>query len=177
MRIALVSSPEASLLSMDYLCAQGALVNPKFGDRKLRCSYRLTERGQLKVYNRIVRSSLSLGEAERLTLLFVLDRTIGWQKVLKAISHAEFLNGVFRKKAGHRRLVVHGTGLSWERVCQAIHSLEGMGAIRVHRLGSADVYEINDDWCHPDLPREGACKVWDLNESDYIGESDAWAEG
>ena len=129
--------------------------------------HRYCQSGQFKIYARTVRSCLSLPEDERLVLLFVLDRIVERGNSFAVISLKEFEIGVIRKKAGERRPVIRGTGLSPERVALAIDALREIGAIRAHGRASNISCYINEDWLHPELPQEGPLAMWGLTESDY----------
>ena len=128
---------------------------------------RYNERAQLKIYNRIVASFFCLPEDERLVLLFILQRTVGWGKAWKTISPQDFSTGVFRGDAGQRNVIIGGTGLASDRVTQALRSLQGMGAVEAHELGRQTIYRIIEDWCHPELPTEGRYRIWSVHESEY----------
>ena len=134
----------------------------------LSVGYRFTERGQLKIYNRIVSSSFSLPDHERLVLLFILDRTVRWRKVFAFISMPEFQNGVFRR----RRVVVRGTGLAPELIEQALENLERTGAIDSIRTMSGMAYCINETWCDRDL-----LERWEINDDDLVRDDQADEEG
>jgi len=132
-------------------------------------SHTHTERGQLKLYSRTVRNSNALPVTQGLVLLFILDRTIGWQKVFETISVGEFARGSFRRKSGRRFKIAPGTGLSSKEVVAAISDLREIGAIEVSNVGSKTAYRVAEDWCHPDLQHAG---MWRLNESDYVYSAD-----
>lgn len=129
---------------------------------------RYSQRAQLKIYNRIVPSCLALPERERLVLLFVLQRTVGWRKAWDLIYAKEFEIGAFRKNAGKKSMIVPGTGLPPDQVTQAIASLQAMGAVEAHGYGSRTAYRIVEDWCHPELPQGSNYEIWKVNESEYI---------
>jgi hypothetical protein len=129
--------------------------------------YKYTERGYLKIYNRVVRNALSLGATERVVLLFILDRTAGWRKVTEEISDEEFLGGVFRGLRGQKHVIVRGTGLEASELSEAITNLQQMGAIAVDRVGSKSLYRIEEGWCHPEITRERRWRPWEFNEADY----------
>lgn len=125
-----------------------------------------TKIGQLKMYNRVVPSSLSLPPEERSVLLFILQRTVGWGKMWEAISPVQFERGVFRRSGGKRHVIVRGTGLPYAQVSQAIAILRAMGAADTEEYGSRTVYRIIPEWLHSDL-REGAA-IWEVNEADIM---------
>lgn len=129
--------------------------------------YSYSQSGQFKTYSRIVRSSFSLPEDERLVLLFVLDRSVERGNSLAVITLGEFEKGVVRKKGGNHTLVVRGTGLSPDRITAAIDALRQIGAITASSRGSQISCHINEDWLHPELPQEGRWAMWGLTESDY----------
>jgi hypothetical protein len=120
--------------------------------------------GELKIYTRIVRSVMCLTEQERLVLLFILDRTIGWHRVWETISEQEFIGGVFRRRGGHKLTVVRGTGLSRSQLRGALVSLQHLDAITLGRLGSRTEYKINEYWCHPDVRQ---CAMWNVGEGNF----------
>ena len=130
--------------------------------------YKYTKLGQLKLYNRIVRSSFSLPDAERSVLLFILDRTVGWQKAAETISNKEFERGVYRRKGGQSRLVTQGTGLSPEQINRAVAALCELRAIEVDHIASKSIYGIEAKWCHPELEIKGMSKIWSVGEGDFI---------
>lgn len=127
-----------------------------------------SERGQLKIYNRIVPSSLALPEAERLVLLFILQRTVGWRKAWEVIAPKEFENGAFRRIAGQKVMIVPGTGLRTEQVIQAVEALKTMGAVEAYYYRARNAYRVVEDWCHPALPPHGDRAVWTVRETDYV---------
>ena len=131
-------------------------------------SYSHNNLGQLKIYQRTVNSAFSLGDEERLVLLFVLERTIRWGRVWERISESEFFNGVFRRRNGQRMMVVRGTRVSAAALDRAIASLRQMEAIETHTTPSGTSYRINESWRHPELLTMGNLDLWDLNESDYV---------
>ena len=126
-----------------------------------------SERAQLKIYSRVIPSCFSLSEYERLVLLFILQRTVGWRKAWEVIAPREFEVGAFRRKAGQKIMIVRGTGLAPGRVIQAVQSLRTMGAIETHEYPSRTAYRVIEDWCHPDLPQEGDYAPWRVNEVEY----------
>lgn len=124
------------------------------------CGYTYTVLGELKIYSRTIRSAMCLPEEERLVLLFILDRTVGWHRVWETISPSQFADGVSR-----RGLVVgRGTGLRSAEVDDALQHLQTLGAIRVERHGRAIAYKVDEYWLHPDLQGYG---MWELNEGDF----------
>lgn len=134
----------------------------------MQIGHKYTEIGQLKIYNRIVRNSFLLPYEQQVTLLFVLDRTVGWKKSHSSISISEFEHGVFREKSNSRTLIVPGTGLPPERVTLALGALKGSGAIEVDQVKSNTWYGINEEWHHPDFSPASSWQPWTLNESDYV---------
>jgi hypothetical protein len=130
--------------------------------------YSYNFRGQLKIYQRMVRSSFSLADHERSVLLFVLDRTIGWRRLSTRISMSEFYNGVFRGTGPSRTLVVRGTGLTAEQLTLAIARLVELGAIETQSTPPHVIYRIKEAWIHPELPGAGPLSLWEVNESDYV---------
>lgn len=127
-----------------------------------------TERGQLKMYNRVVPSSFSLPQAERSVLLFILQRTVGWRKVWEAISIKQLVGGVFRRSGGKRHAIVRGTGLPTHEVSRAIAILREIGAVETEEHGPRTIYRIVPEWIHPDLLGGTAYAIWQITESDYI---------
>ena len=133
------------------------------------CGYRYSERGQLKIHSRVNRCSLFLSEEERLVLLFILDRTIGWRKVWATISCSQFVNGVIRRSGEGAIRVASGTRLTPSQVDGALTRLLEGGAIEIERFAGKVAYKINEYWCHPSLQEVG---MWELNESDYDYDED-----
>ena len=129
-----------------------------------KCGYKYSELGELKIYTRIVRSSLFLLEEERVVLLFILDRTIGWHKVWNTNSSGQFVGGVKRRRKGKRVVVASGTHLTSDQVNGALMRLLEREAIEIERFGKKVAYKINEYWCHPDLQELG---MWEVNESDF----------
>lgn len=130
-------------------------------------TFHYKERGQLKVYQRTLNSAFSLGNDERLVLLFILERTVRWRTEWAYISESEFSNGVFRRREGIRGIVVRGAALPPEKFERAITSLCEMGAIETHSTGLKTSYRINENWRHHELLEMGRLNLWDLNETDY----------
>jgi len=128
------------------------------------CGYKYMELGQLKLCTRTVRNSFCLPRAEQVVLLFILDRTVGWNKVEEKISTSQFVNGVIRRKRGHDILMAGGTRLTVDEVNEALTRLKERGAIETTSCEGKVAYSVNEDWCHPDLRELG---MWELNESDY----------
>jgi len=128
------------------------------------CNYRYTTLGQLKISTRTNRNAFCLPHAERLVLMFILDRTIGWHNVWATISLRQFVKGAFRRKNGRDCLLVRGTGLTFNEVEMALTRLRERDAIEIERFGRRIAYKINELWCHPDLTR---LKMWEINNSDY----------
>ena len=135
------------------------------------CGYRYTEVGELKIYTRTVRSALCLSELERVVLLFILDRTIGWHKVWDTISSAQFVSGVIRR-GGQR--VASGTRLTTSQINEALSCLRESEAIELDRSRGKVAFKINEYWCHPDL-RD--CGMWELHENDYDYDNAAITDG
>ena len=131
------------------------------------CIHVFTTLGQLKIYQRIVRSSLSMAEPERRVLLFILDRSIGWNKASEIIATQEFVEGVFRRKKGHRRTIVRGTGLTTQQLREALDNLHEIGAITWADEPRGTRYWIDEDWCHSELRVVGGKFMWEVHENDY----------
>lgn len=134
------------------------------------CGYNYTTLGELRIYSRIVRSSMCLPENERLVLLFILDRTVGWHRVWETISLSQFANGVNRHRGGSRVVVSRGTRLSPSEVTEALERLESLGAITADHWGPELAFKINENWLHPDLRSLG---MWELSEEDFDYETGA----
>jgi hypothetical protein len=128
-----------------------------------------TQLGQLKIYSRTVRSAICLPEAERAVLLFILDRTIGWQRQWETITVAQFVRGVRRRWDGRRVTVAQGTRLDPAQIQAALQNLEELSAIEVERNGAAAEYKISEDWCHTDLR---GSRMWELTENDLVHAED-----
>lgn len=120
--------------------------------------------GELKIYTRVVRSVICLTEQERLVLLFILDRTIGWHRVWAFISEREFIGGVFRRRGGRKLTVARGTGLTRSQLSGALESLQQLDAIQLGRLGNRTEYKINEYWCHPDVLE---FEMWNVGEGNF----------
>lgn len=133
------------------------------------CGYKFTELGELKIYNRTIRSALCLSGPEQVVLLFILDRTIGWRKLWETISPSQFVNGVIRRKRGRDIFVGSGTHLTSDQLNEALMRLRERGAIEIERRGGKVAYKINEYWCHPDLEELG---MWEITEGDYDYEED-----
>lgn len=132
--------------------------------------------GQLKFYNRVIRSIFLLSEEERLVLLFVLDRTIGWKKAAARISMNDFQAGVFRRVNKLRTLVAPGTGLEPEQIMQAITNLVERGALQMESYNREVWYGIDEDWCHSVI-RGSKFEPWRLVESDYVYDEQVQDDG
>ncbi len=136
------------------------------------CKYGYNQLGQLKIYTRTVRSALCLPEPERVVLLFILDRTIGWRKVWDSITSGQLVSGVMRRKEGRAVVVTSGTRLTASQINETLERLLERKAIEIERFGDRADYKINENWCHPDLRGLG---MWELNDSDY--DPDEGADG
>lgn len=128
------------------------------------CGYKYTELAELKICTRTNRNSFCLPEAERLVLMFILDRTIGWHRVWEFISNRQFVDGVSRRRRGRDVLVIRGTGLMSGQVDEALTCLLERNAIAIGQFGRKMAYKVNEHWCHPDLEDQ---RMWEVNESDY----------
>lgn len=134
------------------------------------CGYKYSKLGELKIYNRVCRSLLFLSEEERLVLLFILDRTIGWHKVWSTISSAQFVGGVVSRRGKRAIVRAKGTRLTSDQVEEALTRLRDRGAINIDRFGAKVAYKINEYWSHPGLDASG---MWRVEESDFEYDEDA----
>ena len=137
------------------------------------CGYKYRPLAELKIYSRIVCSSLFLREDERVVLLFILDRTIGWHNVWETISTTQFANGVITRRRGCDVVAGSGTALTSDQVNAALTRLERRGAIEAETFRGKVAYKIEEHWCHPDLEELG---MWELNDSDFDYEEDTGGE-
>lgn len=134
------------------------------------CNYKYTMLGQLKIYNRTNRGSFSLPDIDRIVLMFILDRTVGWRKVWERISPSEFINGVKRRRSGRVILMVNGTNLTPDQLDGAIAGLQERGAIKILNINGIKFYKVSEDWSPTALEASG---MWELGEGDYDYYEDA----
>ena len=128
------------------------------------CNYEYTTLGQLKIYNRTNRNSFSLPDTERIILMFILDRTVGWRKVWEKISPSEFVSGVKRRRGQRIIVIVNGTHVTPDQLNEALIGLEERGAIEILHIRGKTFYKISDEWSPSELEGSG---MWELGEGDY----------
>lgn len=123
--------------------------------------YYLSERGQLKLCQRLIRLGMVLPQAQHRVLLAIYDRTFAWRKSEAVISDAHFLEGV---RAGHnQRWDAAPIGLTRQELHDALDALADMGAIERSGPPRPITYSINVYWAPP-----GFRHMWEVNETDYL---------
>ena len=123
-------------------------------------SEQLSSLGRLKVVTRFLRYGQSLAPEVLKVLLFILDRTVGWNKAMVAISRRDFMNGTRSRR--RNELSCLPIGLSMDVVNEAIALLVEVGAIRANTIRASTYYSLNYDWEVP-----GLMPMWEVDEDDY----------
>lgn len=150
---------QRALSSMMYLHMETGMSSTGHSTRSERF-YAFNDKGYRKMYGRTVRSAAALPPNERAVLLFVLQLTLGWNKVWARIAPQDFQRGVWRRIHGRRLASAPGLGLSAEEIGAAIAGLVECGALLSAHF---DMYALNENWMHP-----AVIPMWSLDDSDYI---------
>lgn len=119
-----------------------------------------------RIWNHFIDHNLHLFRGDSLVvMLYLLRRTVGFQKIEDAVSLSQFLEGT---TASDGRRLNHGTGLSKKRLLSALHQLERDGHVLVERGKTARGGNLTNRYRLPVTEEALAAYASDLDKSERL---------